>query len=87
MERVSCVRTALEACYNRIVSCEHINDFTFSFVAPLEAEYYIKFHCRYIVILLIFNCLEWEIVVRHVVHKVLRLSLLRLCECLLLRLV
>ena len=47
MEGVAGVRTALETSHYRIVASKDINDFTFSFVAPLEAEYYIKFHFWY----------------------------------------
>ena len=41
MKRVACIRASLETCNDRVVACKHVNDFTFSFIAPLEAEYYI----------------------------------------------
>jgi hypothetical protein len=41
---VTCVRAALEACHNRISACKNVYDLAFSLIAPLEAEYNIKFH-------------------------------------------
>ena len=35
---MSCIRTALETCYYRIVACKNVNNLTFSFVAPLPMQ-------------------------------------------------
>ena len=46
LEGVSCVGASLEACDDVVVGGEHIDYFSFSFVAPLEAEEYINFVCH-----------------------------------------
>ena len=48
MELVSCISTALETCNYRIVASKDIYDLTFTFVAPLEAENYVKFHICFV---------------------------------------
>ena len=87
MEGMSGVRTALKTCNHRISACKHINDFSFSFVAPLEAEYNIKVHCWYIVILFIIGMLEWKVILRAILCDSLRLCRHRLRISLWLRLV
>jgi hypothetical protein len=40
---VAGIGTALESGYRRISSGENVNDFSFTFVSPLETEYYVYF--------------------------------------------
>ena len=62
MKRVSCIRATLETCHYRISFCKHIHNFSFAFVAPLEAEYNVKFHVVYYS--LVNYRLEWEVIFR-----------------------
>ena len=44
MQRVSCIRTTLEASNYRIVARKYVYNLSFAFVSPLETEHYVKFH-------------------------------------------
>ena len=46
MEGVSGIRPSLESSDHAVIRCEDIDDFSFSFVAPLQAENYIDFHAE-----------------------------------------
>ena len=44
MQGMACVRAALESGHGRISSGQHVHDFSFAFVSPLEAENNVKCH-------------------------------------------
>ena len=51
MERVTCVGSALETSDYIITGSEHVDNFTFAFVAPLQTENYINlFHSESLIL-------------------------------------
>jgi hypothetical protein len=40
------VGTSLEACHDRVLRGEHIHDFTFSLVSPLETKNHVESHLK-----------------------------------------
>lgn len=46
-EGMACVRPSLETRYGIVAGSKDIHDLTFSFVAPLEAEQNVNFHCHF----------------------------------------
>ncbi len=51
LQSVPGIRSTLKTCHYIIIRCKHVNDFSFSFIAPLQSEQDIDFTCTHILFL------------------------------------
>ena len=62
LQSVAGIGSSLKASYHVIVWCEHINNFSFALIAPLQAEKHVNFSCvHFLCFMSVISCCSFSV--------------------------